>query len=176
MESHTPSISVPPKLCLKFSIINLTCYRRIGFFLQPFLQLTGRGWIYTCLLFYIIPAWKMHKRQTSGQLLQKKKFGHLKVVSLTFHNWALVSYPEYPNGSTIYLPWSTFCTMTALFNNLFSSSSLFFASSLAFFSAILLSSSFLLSGLPPDVTCFCTCAMNFWFLPPFLFFSPNVLS
>lgn len=35
----------------------------------------------------------------------------------------------------------------------------------------------LFSGwFPPDFTCFSTCAMNFWFLPPFLFFKPNVLS
>lgn len=46
-----------------------------------------------------------------------------------------------------------------------------------FFSFSSLRGSFGPSGCcPPLFTCFSTCAMNFWFLAPFLFFKPKVLS
>ena len=64
---------------------------------------------------------------------------------------------------------------TGFISILFSSSS-FFASSFRFFSANRSSSIFLALGSPPDLTCFSTWAMNFWFFEPFLFFRPKVLS
>ena len=66
--------------------------------------------------------------------------------------------------------------MATGFESIFLSSSAFFASSFRFFSANRSSSIFLARGSPPDLTCFSTWAMNFWFFEPFLFFRPKVLS
>ena len=109
-----------------------------------------------------LPASFGHKRATNQLTLLDR--------SRLFHQPCLKKAHRTDLGSA---PFSMFWTGL----NRSSISFCFLASASFFsFSRRFCSSSFIALTVPPDLTWCDTCWMNFWFLAPFLFFSPNVLS